>query len=241
MQNPAERRESAASDVREEFATLKRQSQQKMHEQRPALLAEALLEAFARYDPLFRNLYTAAALTILGEAGNPQDAEIVRAHLHEEDHSVQLQAVRAIGRVGDATDAAVLLAIVKEAKWEIRRAAAESALRLAADPKPVLAALFESSSKDVLHVATEFLIEHSTGRAAEFAEPLLANDDTRKRNAAIRVILETYDEDRAEALLEDYLRRDSYYYNVVCWFDRYLYSPAALRALYRTKLRALTT
>ena len=39
------------------------------------------------------------------------------------------------------------------------------------------------------------------------------------------------------ALLEQCVRRESYYYNIVAWLDRLLYAPSLLREMYLRELQ----
>jgi len=39
-----------------------------------------------------------------------------------------------------------------------------------------------------------------------------------------------------EELLDEYLAKPTYYYNVVCWIDRVLYAPQLMRREFTRKL-----
>jgi len=241
LRNLPESLERLRRDLQEEFATIKRSSIERLRVNEPPPVAAAVTEQFAKYDATILAWFLSEVLSVLAEHGVPADAEFVRRHLASGDRNIQREAIRSIRRVGDGRDIPALLGIVESDRPEMRYMAAESALHLSAGSREVTSALLESDAPEVLGLVAKFLIEHPTDHTGDLVTPLLSNSDRGRRLAAIRVVTETYTREQIENLLREYIQAATYYYNVVCWFDRILYSPSPLREGYAAELRTTLT
>lgn len=67
---------------------------------------------------------------------------------------------------------------------------------------------------------------------------LLAHDNSEIRAAACRAIWRAAGEHESARILDEYLSKESYYYNVAVWFDRFLYAPLAFRDRFEVKVPA---
>jgi len=69
-------------------------------------------------------------------------------------------------------------------------------------------------------------------------ESYLADETGFKRTKAVWFCVKACSPEGLAEMLERYMSRDTYYYYVVCWFDRVLYAPGPLKAMYVRELEA---
>ncbi|GJM16111.1 MAG: hypothetical protein DHS20C13_14380 [Thermodesulfobacteriota bacterium] len=68
---------------------------------------------------------------------------------------------------------------------------------------------------------------------------LLYNERDTVREVTLSYLFQIMDDDELAELLENYsTKNNTYYYNVVCWLDRYLFAPAELKEHFREELKA---
>ena len=68
------------------------------------------------------------------------------------------------------------------------------------------------------------------------AKPLLLSEKDDIRLKGFAVLTHFYKREDLEKLLEDYISRERYYYNVVTWLDRYLFAPGHYGEFFRNQL-----
>jgi hypothetical protein len=71
-------------------------------------------------------------------------------------------------------------------------------------------------------------------------EELLNDESDINRVRAIRYFSRRWNAAELEEFLREYIARGTYYYNVVTWLDRLLYSPSPLRDMYVKSLEQST-
>jgi hypothetical protein len=176
-----------------------------------------------------RKQFARAALTALAENGGPEDVELGRRWLTAADRDVRLAAVRVVGRFGNRDDAGILASIAKNEQGEIKRAAAEAALALASGDDRVADFFLRSEDPDLVRPAIRYLARRQPARLSERLEPLLASEVREVRLLATAALAAWWggadESKRLEEILAAYLDRPSYYYDVVCWLDGFLYAP----------------
>jgi hypothetical protein len=70
-----------------------------------------------------------------------------------------------------------------------------------------------------------------------FLRPYLNNDNEKIRTRVMAFYVYRYDEEELKELLGQYTSEQSYYYDVVCCFDRILYAPPRLASFYRESIK----
>ncbi len=80
------------------------------------------------------------------------------------------------------------------------------------------------------------MLTRDAASGATFLDPLLTSSSGAVRIRALAYFAKTQSESQLEQLLQSYLAKSSYYYDVVCWLDRFLYAPSLLRAKFRDDL-----
>ena len=88
------------------------------------------------------------------------------------------------------------------------------------------------------NLAMDWLRSQTGAGARALVEGCLDDEDQFKRTKAVSYLAGICSNQELEAVLDAYIRKGAYFYNVVCWLDRYLFAPEPLRSLYREKLMA---
>lgn len=172
--------------------------------------------------------FSRAALCVLATSGRSSDIEFARRFVDSSNHDLALATLPLFDRFGTAQDAKRVVGLIDRLHGdEMRRRAGAVALRLAykKDKLTVLRAL--RGIRGLKQWAVTQLGEVDDGFAE--ALTLLKAEDSETRLAAASVVWEEMHVDQREQFL-DYYMSDWYYFNVVCWFDRRLYSPSWLHA-----------
>lgn len=179
-------------------------------------------------DEYLENRFTEAAMCGLAKNGGAQDVdlarEVLRHRIKEHYSEGHLQAIELLAKFGSAEDVA-LLAPFFDVWQETRLPAVDAALRLAADPTELARSLLGSNRANVIVRAIAELAK----RAPETLREILSSKHELARKHAALHLARTLPPEQVAALLREYHAQRSYYYNVVCIFDRYLSAPPELR------------
>jgi hypothetical protein len=170
--------------------------------------------------------FSRVALCVLAISGRSSDIEFARRFVESSDHDLALATLPLFDRFGTAQDAKRVVGLVDRLHSdEMRLRAGAVALRLAykKDKLAVLRSLRDIRGLKQWAVAQLGGVDDGSVEALS----LLKVEDSETRLAAARVVWEGLHADRREQFL-DYYMSDWYYFNVVCWFDRRLYSPSWL-------------
>ncbi|MFH1893633.1 MAG: HEAT repeat domain-containing protein [Candidatus Zixiibacteriota bacterium] len=183
--------------------------------------------------------YIAAVLRALSSFGEASDIQIGRQYLIHTSYNVRQEAIRLVGQFGDESDAELLLAIVESDDFSLRLPAAAAALRLSpgiagaaprllklGDPAMTtmcLRSLWDCDVPDVMRLIGDNKLLHSSAPGT--------------REAAIAYIAHNLDAKGLEKLLDEFLQNTTYFYDVVVWFDRILYSPPEVSDRYKMELK----
>jgi hypothetical protein len=101
-------------------------------------------------------------------------------------------------------------------------------------------------AKELLATGDEILISLTVAElialenkdaTAEFLTPYLYDESDKIRTRVIAFFGLRFGKEELEAILNEYISKEIYYYDVVCCFDRFLYSPPHLAAAYLSVLR----
>lgn len=181
--------------------------------------------------------FAAAAIAGLVEHGEPHDVALARELLANRKKSsyygeAEAQAVRLIARFGDTGDLDALVEVAGGAHGDTKELAARTALRLSPGSEGVAKQFAGMKDSTLFRLALESLQTESSTSRRSFAEPFLSDAENFKRMEAIRFLAKASTPEELKDILSTYLMQSIYYYNVVCWLDRVLFSPAPLREAY---------
>ncbi len=172
----------------------------------------------------------ALGLESLGHSGHKADAEFGRRFIHHDSEEVRVEAIRLLASQGNEDDCETLWKEALSSEPSIQKEAASALLHLSASAEQTLTRLLESEQRVLISTALDFMRNHREHLNGSLVEPLLNVKDGEARLEAIKFFEETLTKDELEALLDRYLERSGYYYDVVCTLDRLLWLPGVLQS-----------
>lgn len=225
------------TDLEDKFQVIKRQSLDRFR----ATYGDSaykLEESFRTkgLDESVQLSFTAAALAALAEHGRAEDVRIARLHASSTLRDVRLGAIKIIDRFGDVSDVKSCISIAQNDFGELRELSAQTALKLEDEQGEATKAFLVSNDNVLISIAIRSFLTRDAGSGATFLDPLLTSSSGAVRLRALAYFAKTQSEPQLEQLLQSYLAKSSYYYDVVCWLDRFLYAPSLLRAKFRDDL-----
>jgi len=206
-----------------------------------------LAEEYAKVDEFIEAKYTAAALAGLALHGNQTDVSMIRKFFETSEPTaissdIRLQAVKYLRRFGNATDAELALQIAKAAPLElggsvVREEALKTAVALAPGMTDIATELINSDEVDFVRAGVGAIWNEEPDMVKNILFPLLQHPKAEMRRLAVAYFITRYPKEQLEGILREYMELPTYYYNVVCWLDRALYSPAALVPAYKKRFQ----
>ena len=225
------------SDLVDGFKRIKDESSRRVEKKYGPEGGPKYVEAFQEYEGFIGSQFTKAALCGLAENAQPQDAALARPYLTHTYWFVQNPAVTVVAKFGNQEDVGVLLEIAKATYGEAAKEAAAGALRLSPDPVKVARELLQTTKSDVAKVAFDWMYQQDSREVGDLFVELLDGKDDARRVRALYYFFSHLQREELETMLEEYLSKDIYYYNVVTWLDRVLYSPSPLREVFVKELQ----
>jgi hypothetical protein len=225
-------------DLGDGFETLRSESLKRARSPfgtQPSELLEGFEKGLRHLDPYLRESFTAAALGGLVEHGEPRDAVFARRYLDMERREVRSAAIKLLERFGDESDCGRLVEVAKK-EWSIRTEAARAALTLSKRSPSILRMLFGSDDPSLVATALAALEEEDLTSFLPDLGKLSLQESAAVRVLAVACLRRLATSEDLERFLEWYLTKRPYYYDVVCWLDRVLYAPEALRQAFERKL-----
>jgi gas vesicle protein len=189
-----------------------------------------------------RRRYVAAALSGIVSHCEPQDLQIARRYLTESrpDYygNVEANAVKIIARLGDLSDVPPLVSLAQQMHGRAKQILLKTALALSPETKELAYQLLQDDSPDIFELGINSLTEVGDAERKSILEKVLFDNDALKRKRAVALLAETCTREELQQLLEKYIERNRYFYNVVCWLDRHLFAAEPLRQIYAEQLRS---
>jgi hypothetical protein len=231
-------RQDARSNLLDRFEAFRKESLDRVAIEQGNEAAALYLEKFRRYDSLFTNLFTAAALSALERDPTAEDAEIARRLL--DDWRTRPAATRIIARVAAAADIDLLVELADRGYQDERNLLLETLRTVAAGDRMAAKTLLGSKSLDVRRVGLEVADTLPQDQAMTALLELLLDPDERLRVEAVLRLRDRMTSAELESLLDEYIGYGRYFYNVVTWIDRILYARGVVLAYYEEEFNALT-
>ena len=206
------------------------------------LIREALAKMLADHKEGVRSTKTrqfaAAAFAGITTQGIKSDADLARKYLamsESYDEPLRLEGIKILEEFGDESDVAMLMTIAMENNKTVRPIAVRAALKLSSYSGTTADTLINSENAFLVSSGLRFIFSQDRTLAVTRATELLASSSEATRNAALWVLSEKLLPSEMESVLENYLKRPQYYYNVVCWLDRCLFADV-LKSTYLSRL-----
>ena len=182
--------------------------------------------------------YIAAALAGLGRNGGGEDVNFGRRFLFHIDEDVRIEAVKVIGRCGSPQDVPDLIKVATSEDGLLQELAARGALNLSDEPLTVAGQFLVTGDEILISLTiSELITLEDKESTAEFLTPYLYDLSDKIRTRVIAFFGLRFGKDELEPILIEYMSKEIYYYDVVCYFDRFLYAPPHLALAYLQALK----
>ncbi|MBZ5656589.1 MAG: DUF4062 domain-containing protein [Acidobacteriia bacterium] len=228
-------------DLDNGFARVRQRSIGAIESQLGSTFAQGVTERFKDLEDFLRSQFVEAALVGLAANGEPSDIRFGRQYLASDDIATKLAAVRIVCRFGSAEDVPALLQISREGWGEARDEAGAAALRLSPTPLEAALELTKSNSARLVQTGYEWLYKQSSPEVDKFFEASLDSENEMSRVRSVYYFARHRKREDLEEMLEDQHHKAKYYYNVVTWLDRLLFSPAPLSEFFNRDLERQAT
>ena len=205
---------------------------------KPQVRVLSLIESWSRYDKQSIVRFTQVCLKLLLSFGEGQDVDISLKYIDDADDGVKHLARTLLVKLADERHISQLVEISLSAEaTDIRRDAGQKALTLAMD-RVVSERFIESSSATLVRLAMQDKLRRREILEHDKINSLLQHQRDGIREVTVAYLCEAFKSQkrRLETILNDYLGGTSYYYDVVCWLDRILYAPPALKLVFRKQI-----
>jgi len=145
-------------------------------------------------------------------------------------------AVNLLAKFGDSSDVENLIEAAIKNYGQIQRKALETAYNLTENKVDLLSKLIKHEDTSISKIAVQILSRCHSGKNIALAKNLLQSKTDEIREEAVAIIVNQLNFEDLKNLLNEYISQSTYYYNVVTWLDRCLYSKEPFLNLYKSKL-----
>ena len=184
-----------------------------------------------------RDSHISAALAGLAKNGKPDDVKYARIFLGSTIRNLgDKESIMLMAKFGNSTDSEKLLNYAKSAYGDLKKMAVETALKLSTGLSDVLKECIRSNDYEIVKVAAKELMEINTMDSIQLAKELLLGENDGIRLLGVGVLVKRCTNEQLEDILDEYLSRNSYYYNVVTSLDQGLYASGRYGAYFKEKL-----
>jgi hypothetical protein len=225
------------ADLLDGFSRIKRESVERKNEEFGAEVWRRVAAELDKYDDSRQRWFTKSALIALAASGSASDAELARPYLSHSDVFLRDAARAVICEFGGAEDLDELVKITTDAWGDLRQTAASAALRLSPRPLEVAYELTKNSDSEVVRIAFGWLFAQDSQDVKDFFLGLLHDENDTNRVRALHYFSRWVTRSELEEFLEIYITGETYYYDVVTWLDRLVYSPSPLREMFVRDLK----
>jgi hypothetical protein len=221
------------SDLDEEFDSLRKDSE--------ARIREKYGVAKVGYEPetieYVKDTFIASAIDGLAKNGQSEDIKYARKYLGNTKYGLADRgAIILLSKFGDSSDIDNLIKVASNLYGETKRFALETVYKLSKSKDALLEALMNDDNDATAEIAVKILSMHDSPRKIEMAKALFNSTKDKRRLEGLAIVSRNYNDNELETLLNDYVSRSAYYYNIVTWLDRCLYSNGRYLNFYKSKL-----
>ncbi|MBE3128468.1 MAG: DUF4062 domain-containing protein, partial [Actinobacteria bacterium] len=225
-------------DLDSEFETLKSESENKWIEKYGDVgktISKGLKPELINF---YRGRYILAALAGLSIHGKKEDVKYAREYLSNKKYEGdKFEALKIILHFGDKLDIEMLNKIALNSYGETKRVAIEALFKFSEDRDSRLA-LIINKDETIYKTSLQMLLKYDLPYKIEIAEILLKSEIEDRRLDGLAILLHYLNETELEKFLDDYLKQDTYYYNIVTWLDKCLYAVGTFKDLFKSKMFA---
>jgi hypothetical protein len=184
-----------------------------------------------------KSKFVSAALDGLELHGNQKDLKYARKYIgNTEFNLADNTAINIIQKYGNSSDIKNLTEAASSVSGEVKRVALETAYCFSRNKGNYLKNLIERNDEKTIDLAITILSNSKTPQKENIAKTLLNHEQDRIRLKGLSILVKNKSSKDIEKLLSDYLSKGTYYYNVISWIDKLLYSKGIYQDYYRKAL-----
>ena len=184
-----------------------------------------LVSKWAKLDGFVNGRFAAAGLRVLEECGNRGDLELARFYTESEEEEVRGVVVELLRKWGNGSDVEWLVASAKASIGAMSEKAGRAAIELSGNSRQLVGRFLCSESPGLAEAALGMLEADGSLELPEECEQLLETDSPMVRSGLTRILVGRWNRNDVRDLLDRYIGRGIYYYDVVAALDRALYGP----------------
>ena len=191
-----------------------------------------ILDKWKSVDELITSGFVRAALAALAKNGSANDLLVARQQLNSEDRASREASLDIVSRFGNDADVDMLVELAAREYGDVAERAAEAALSLSADRWIRSRQFVERGVIPFLRVGVRALgtDPEFSSRWTELVPDLLVSN-TDVRLATVKLLCSHLKKGDLNELLHQYLKAETYYYDVVAVLDRSIYGPKEWRSI----------
>jgi len=183
-------------------------------------------------------VFITAALTGLAKNGTKDDIKYAHKYLGNTRHNfADYSSISIIAKYGDNSDVEELVQLASTIfNEEIIKHAILAALDLSSDNVELVKKLITNDKLPIAKIAMQHIINYEPDVKINLAKDSLYSDRDQLRLIGVAVLINVLNEASLKELLNEYLKSPKYYYNVVSWFDKYLYAPDRYKTYFKEQI-----
>lgn len=210
--------------------------------------ADKIISSFEKFDSSIKTDFLSSAIRALSLHAEPSDIEIARFLITKttkfsQYNSFLFQAkvlsniLTIFEKYGTVDDAKLLLQLYIESQNDLKIRIAELLLKLDnSNQYAVVEFLIDRNDTELTKVVLRNSLKNGKTIETVQLKELLLHSDIQMRLNALSYLAFKLTEHELKVVLDEYLQSETYYYNVVCWLDRWLYAPKDLQEWYRGQM-----
>jgi hypothetical protein len=216
-----------------------------MQTQGEAKLAIKYGEAFQPWAPdlveFIKSTFISAALTGLAIHGSSEDIIYARKHLGKLEYNLGSKAcLDIISRYGDDTDVDNLVNFASSIYTaDLIAYSVEIAIKLSTNKDEFINRLISHNNNSIVTIAAKYISILTGENRISTAIKLLLSKESTIRKIGASILVQNLDDEKLEAILDNYITNNLYYFEVVVMLDRCLYAPGKYSKYYRDQAALL--
>jgi hypothetical protein len=204
--------------------------------------ADSILE---RWKPetieYLRDRFVIAALPHFAKIATRADRTLIREFCASPTLDVSFRAAVVLAEIGDESDVDLLLKLRPKLWGERLEEVVDGAIGLATDKAALLTMLLQDEKAGKISTLLgRHLLALPAASRIRISKAMLQSEVTALRLQGVRVLCLTMDSSELVDLLSAYVEQETYYYDIVSWLDKLVYSPEPYHDLYVEELKRLT-
>lgn len=181
--------------------------------------------------------YIQVALYAIAANGNSEDVIWGRRFINSDVNEIQIMAIEILKKFGTKDDAKLLLDVALNGTYKVSNEATKLALKLDPGVNGIAKYFFESNNPTLICLTIANLQEDNLKYFKHTMIPLLRSEHDLVRRDSYLYLAINCTPTELENILNEYVKQNSYYYDVVCWLDSILYAPKILTANLKKRIK----